>query len=525
VWAWHRGAAGFCKRQMRRTLCLSLAAHLVLMPALPAAQADDQPTIDLYVDENTGQVFTKPGPGRSRLGTFKRVDGPAEAPAVAPAAAPPVAPAAPVPAAPAPVAPAAPVPVPVEAVPAPAPAPVQAEAPAPEVQKAEVDQKAVADAVNKSLAQKWYERLSIRGYVQMRYTSLIDYDGEAEWFHPADRSVRDGAGLFIRRARLILSGDISDHVYVYLQPDFNALPADGDFSVQLRDAYADVSFDKAKEYRVRFGQSKVPFGWVNLQSSQNRIPLERPEAFNYAVEGERDVGIFFYWAPAEIRERFKYLVRSGLKGSGDYGVVGFGIYNGQGLNRLDVNNNFHLVGRLTYPFQLEGGQFIEPGIQGYIGRFEPRLAAIGDPPMTPTVENDGVIDRRLAASTVIYPQPFGLETEWVIGEGPELVNDDSIQSKFLWGGYVQGYYMYPFRWGIAYPFVRWQYYDGGRKFARDAPPVDLNEWDFGLEWAVLPELEFTAVYSFTPKRTNSNQYPYLEIEDGSRVGMQVQWNY
>lgn len=485
-----------------------LVTQLAVSPSPTEAQAEGPAAIELYVDEETGQVFTKPGRGRTRLGTFKRVDGPAEAP-TAPAAVP---------------APAGqpPAPVPVEAAPPkePAPAPVQAAAPAPEV-----DQKAVADAVNKSLAQKWYERLSIRGYVQMRYTSLIDNNGEGDWFAPADRSVRDGAGLFIRRARLILSGDISNHVYIYLQPDFNALPVEGDFSVQLRDAYADVSFDQKKEYRLRFGQSKVPFGWVNLQSSQNRIPLERPESFNTAVEGERDVGILFYYAPAEIRERFKYLVRSGLKGSGDYGVVGFGVYNGAGLNRLDVNNNFHLVGRVTYPFELANGQYIEPGIQGYFGRFEPRLAPIGDPPQTPTVQNDGVIDRRLAVSTVIYPQPFGLETEWVIGDGPELVDDESIESKFLWGGYVQGYYMYPFRWGTAYPFIRWQYYDGGRKFARDAPHVVLNEWDFGLEWAVLPELEFTAVYSFTPKRTNSNLYPYLEVQDGSRVGMQVQWNY
>ena len=33
------------------------------------------------------------------------------------------------------------------------------------------------------------------------------------------------------------------------------------------------------------------------------------------------------------------------------------------------------------------------------------------------------------------------------------------------------------------------------------------------------------MYTYTPYRTNTNSYPYDDIEDGSRLGMQVQWNY
>jgi outer membrane biosynthesis protein TonB len=513
----------------------AVAGLLVGLQLLTATAASAQ-TIDLYVDENTGQVFTKPGAGRSHLGTFKRVDQQEEKPAapveVAPARKP-APPAVPVEAKPKP--PAAPPAVPVQATqPVREPTtPVEVEVPEPEVQKAVVDeqvdreiqQEAINEAVNEALAKKWYERISLRGYVQTRYTALLANEGEADWFVPADRSVREGAGFFIRRARMIFSGNVTDHLYVYLQPDLNALPADGDFSVQLRDAYADISIDERKEFRFRVGQSKVPFGWVNMQSSQNRLPLERPEAINSAVEGERDVGIFFYWAPAEIRERFSYLVRSGLKGSGDYGVVALGVYNGQGLNRLDTNDNVYVVGRVTYPFELPSGQFFEPGIQGYIGRFVPRVEPIGDPPMDPTFFESGVVDQRLAVSAVYYPQPLGFETEWTIGEGPQLVDDTRIESKFLWGGYAQVYYQYVSPWGVVFPFVRWQYYDGGRKFARDAPNTDLDEWDFGVEWAILPELELTLDYAYTPKRTNTNVYPYLDIVDGSRLGMQVQFNY
>ena len=478
---------------------LLLLAALLGISSTALAQGGGA-TIELYVDESSGQVFTKPGPGRTRLGTFQRVDTPADAAGV-PSPAIEVAP----------VPPATPAPALVEAAP-PTPSP-------------EDDEKRWLATYQKVTSSKWFQKISLRGYVQLRYNALLDKEGDVAWFAPSDRSVADGAGLFIRRGRMIFSGDISDHVYIYIQPDLNALPASGDFSLQLRDLYADVAIDAKKEFRFRLGQSKVPYGWVNLQSSQNRIPLERPEALNSAVEGERDIGVFFYWAPERIRERFRYLVSSGLKGSGDYGVFGLGFYNGQGLNRLDLNNNFHVISRLTYPFELEGGQYIESGIAGYIGQFVPRTAAVGDPMVRPSAHAGGVRDQRLAFNTVVYPQPFGFETEWTIGEGPVWAADDFIDSRFLWGGYAQGDYRIDSDYGILFPFVRWQYYDGGRKFATNAPLARLSEWDFGVEWQVIPELELTTIYTYTPFRTNTRDYPYGEIKDGSRLGLQVQWNY
>jgi hypothetical protein len=65
--------------------------------------------------------------------------------------------------------------------------------------------------------------------------------------------------------------------------------------------------DKGNEFRVRIGQSQVPFGFENLQSSQNRIPLDRHDGMNSAVPNERETGAFFYYAPKEIRKRFSSL--------------------------------------------------------------------------------------------------------------------------------------------------------------------------------------------------------------------------
>ena len=70
---------------------------------------------------------------------------------------------------------------------------------------------------------------------------------------------------------------------------------------QLRDVYVDWFLDPERRLRLRFGQSKVPFGWENLQSSSNRLPLDRSDAINSGVPGERDVGVNVYYTPTMSR--------------------------------------------------------------------------------------------------------------------------------------------------------------------------------------------------------------------------------
>ena len=79
--------------------------------------------------------------------------------------------------------------------------------------------------------------------------------------------------------------------------------------------------------------------------------------------------------------------------------------------------------------------------------------------------------------------------------------------------------------GSLFPFVRWHYYDGGRKFARNAPPMTVNEMDLGLEFARWAELEFTMVYTRTFERTRTSLFPYTVAKNANRVGFQAQWNY
>jgi hypothetical protein len=241
------------------------------------------------------------------------------------------------------------------------------------------------------LSDKWYERIKVRGYIQNRFIGLIGDGDNPGVVQPNDPFVSDTQSLGIRRGRLVLSGDVTDHVYLYLQSDYMA-GVGGVNALQARDVYADVSLDPAREFRVRLGLSKVPYGFSNLQSSQNRYALERPDALNSAVEGERDIGAYFIWAPYEIRNRYKDLVKMGLRGSGDYGVLNMGVFNGQGINNADRNGDMHYIARLAYPFEFDNGRFLEVGASYYSGRYVPTTAAMGALP-APTVIGGGGVKR------------------------------------------------------------------------------------------------------------------------------------
>jgi hypothetical protein len=368
----------------------------------------------------------------------------------------------------------------------------------------------------------WYDRLSLRGYTQVRYNRLLETNQNLTCAQ-CDNSLGSGSGFFLRRARLVVSGDVHERVAVYLQTDFAAsASSDNMHFAQVRDVYADLALDAAKEYRFRFGVSKVPFGFENLQSSSNRLALDRADALNSAVPNERDLGVAFYWAPAEIRKRFQTLTNFTLKGSGDYGVVGIGVFNGQTLNKPELNDNRHLIARLTYPFELPSGQFIEASVQAYTGLF-----SIPTTQRTTGVQGGTVFrDERLAVSFVFYPQPFGFQLEGNTGHGPEYNGaTNSIERRSLQGGYSQLMYRIPgLREQNLTAYLRAQYYDGGKKTETDARHHLVREYELGAEWIMTPVFEWTAAYAYADRLTSDGVRRNSD-EHGRRLRLQVQFNY
>jgi uncharacterized protein YegP (UPF0339 family) len=366
---------------------------------------------------------------------------------------------------------------------------------------------------------KWFERISLRGYTQIRYNRLLETNPKLKC-EQCDRSWGENGGFFIRRGRLIFSGDVSDRLYIYVQPDF-ASNVSGTFqhSFQVRDAYFDLALDSKKEFRFRVGQSKVPYGFENMQSSQNRLALDRADAINSPVANERDLGVFFYWANAAIRERFAYLVRSGLKGSGDYGVLGVGVYNGQTANRVELNNNSHFVARLTYPLMLKNGQIIEASVQGYTGKYTIEKGSANKG--TQTLFDD----RRAAATLVVYPQPFGFQAEYNIGQGPEF-DPTTMQTRLqnLRGGYAQTMYRYKSTNHTLTPFVKYQYYHGGKKQELDARRYIVKDWEIGIEWQLRDYFELTTLYTISDRTFEDSANPNNH-QKGNLLRLQAQFNF
>ncbi|MEO6422241.1 MAG: porin [Candidatus Nitrotoga sp.] len=484
----HAVKPSFCNK-LRPTTLTGILLALLGSTAIPAQ------AIQLYVDTQTQQVFTAPGINRVKLSEFEEVN---------------------------------------EAVGKVPPEELKALETRLRQKKKKKELKAVEE-LTASLAPKnnWTDRISLRGYGQLRYNQLISGD-RANLASPADKFISDNQNFGIRRARIVLSGDISDHVYVYIQPEFNSGPDSGDSQggkLQIRDFYTDISFDDKKEFRIRAGVSKVPYGFEILQSSQNRLSMDRADPVNITSRDERDMGAIFYWAPAHIRDRFRDLVRSGLKGTGDYGVLGLGVYNGQGLNRVELNDNLHTVARLTYPFKFDNGQFFEAGISALTGKYVPKSSqiSVGGVNVTPTFDSKGLRDERVGVHAVLYPQPFGLQTEWNWGNSPQLTADRKrIATTSLNGGYIQAMYKLDNALGSWIPYIKWQKYDGSEKFSTNAPRSHLRETEVGVEWLPMPELELTLAYANMDRTNISTFVPSLNGYRQIKADMlraQLQWNF
>jgi hypothetical protein len=394
-----------------------------------------------------------------------------------------------------------------------------------------LEQAAVAKMAEGPKKATWYDTLKIDGYTQVRQTEQMNDAAKLIGGLPADRSVDNAQSIVIRRARFKITGDIG-RVSLYTQFDLAASVDSGtsrNFGMQTRDIYADIALDEDKEHRIRVGVSKVPYGWVNLQSSQNRLAIERPEALNSAVEGERDQGVYYMWADKASRALFKKHNAEGFKGSGDYAVFAAGFFGGTGLNKADNNGEVHSLIRFTYPWVTASGQMYEAGLGGYAGRFmvtPTAISGVGTPAAaTERQRTDGFKDRRASAHFIMFPQPWGIEAEWTTGEGPQL-NDARtfIDEGSLQGGYIQTSYRYQYGEASEFiPFVRWNYFDGARKFGTNAHKMVVNDLDLGFEWQWRPEVELSMMYSLTGERTNAAGTAI--IKDARRLAIQLQFNY
>jgi hypothetical protein len=379
----------------------------------------------------------------------------------------------------------------------------------------------------------WYEKLMLRGYAQMRVNEIVAGDATAPAGLSRLRSIGDNGisnanNFSFRRVRLILQGDLSDHVSLYLQPDFASAVSNQSVGErregfgQLRDAYVDIFPTDDHSLRLRLGQSKVPFGWENLQSSSARLALDRTDGINTAVPTERDLGAVLFYTPPQVQLIWNRLASDGQKLFGNYGAFGLALYNGQGTNRAEANNGLMFVAMGTWPFALDGlglpGQVLEVGGAILRNKVQPELRSGGLNPAA-------ITDNRVGVHAMLYPQPIGFQAEWNWGTGPEFDQaTQSIRAKPLTGGYVQA--MGRVRrspLGPFMPFARWQYYRGGFKAGLNAPRLETDELELGIEFQPAVPLEFTLSYGWARRREADERRSGQA--QGQLLRAQLQWNY
>jgi hypothetical protein len=417
-----------------------------------------------------------------------------------------------------------------------------------------LDQVIQADALERNHVHKgtvdgkptkhWWEKISIGGYTQVRYGVTLDEGSGAPPQLFGDRGIGSTEGFTMRRARLKIQGDVAPHLGIYLQPDFAITPpgsSDSTFFAQVRDWYGDIYVNENKVHRFRVGQSKIPYGLENMQSSQNRAPLDRSDPINSAVApNERDLGVFYYWTPEDKQELFHDLQNARYKGSGNFGILALGVFNGQGGSQLDFNNVPHTVARLTLPFEVGEKHVCEISVQGLCGNLvvqgsEIRPNGQGSATVPKGTKGNGgdggIFEKRLGTTFVWYPTNLGFQTEWNVGETPAL-NDAQTEviSRPLYGGYVMLMYaLETDKHGLFVPYTRWWQYQGGYSSQRNAPYGNSNEIATGIEWQSFKELEFTLEYSLVDRVNTSalNKEGSISYQnfDGSVLRMQCQFNY
>lgn len=386
---------------------------------------------------------------------------------------------------------------------------------------------AQTDSTRKEVAKpasekKWYDKISVKGYAQVRYNRLFETNPDLGC-EQCDKSWGDNSGLFIRRARITFSGYVTDRVFIYVQPDFaQAVSTNNQHFLQVRDYYVDLGLDKDNQFKLRFGQSKVPFGFDNEQSSSVRLALDRSDAINSGAPNERDLGAFFYYTPKHIKEIWNDVYKSNLKGSGDYGVFGIGVYNGQSANRQEQNNNLHTVVHVAYPFQIKN-QLFELGAHAYSGKFVVNADQMSAGTKINASKN--YADERVGVAAILYPKPFGIMAEYNVGRGPEFnTATDSIETKRLEGGYLTLCYKTSVKDQTLIPYTRAQYFKGGKKHEKDASSYDVKELEMGIEWLLNKGFEVTVAYVFSERRYEDFA-KQDNFQKGQLMRLQVQMNF
>jgi len=329
---------------------------------------------------------------------------------------------------------------------------------------------------------KWYDTMKVSGYVQGR------------WEYSPDAQPGDASNTFlVRRARTKFGANPDDRTEIEIQADW------GESSASIKDAWLQRDLTAAGDWRVRLGLQKVPFGFETPQSSSVRLPLERNWLARRTIAGERDTGLVLFYTTPEDHELFGYAKKREY-GTGDYGNIALGVFNGQGADEgLDLNSNKHFTVRLCKPFAIGGstasdgpGRYAEVGASYYGGRYYSDSLGVN------------VDDELVGVHAYVAPKPLGLQAEYY---------DGKTEGDDLRGWYGMALFR-PSDAGCL--FVRYDDYQGRRK-GKGADPYDRHRTSIGYAHELDANTRLTAEYDI--------QRNEAKARDEDLFGLQLMTRY
>lgn len=240
----------------------------------------------------------------------------------------------------------------------------------------------------------------VMGYIQYHFNQPIDTNNNGA----APSRFR------IQRARVTLKGKVNERVSYELDIDPRAPQHAG----LMRDAYVDVRLHP--HHKLRLGQHKVKFGYVNQRSSSSLYAVNRPKmAFDLSRGiNLRDIGATLM---GEVP----------MSGGGVHLEYDLSVVNGAGVNvRQDNNKAKNVSGRIGL-LNEQGGSKWQVGVSG----------AVGDMFRTSTnpIYNGGYFRdfKRVGTDFLLDRSRFAVNGEYAIGKQEEKARS---KSKTLAGYYL-----------------------------------------------------------------------------------------
>lgn len=239
----------------------------------------------------------------------------------------------------------------------------------------------------------------VKGYIQFHFNQPIDTNSNGA----APNRFR------VQRARVTFEGKVNERVSYEMDID----PRSPQVTGLMRDAYVDIKL--SAKHRLRAGQQKVKFGYINQRSSSSLYTVNRPEMADELSRGInlRDIGVSLLGEmPMRSATHFEYAVS---------------VVNGAGINaQQDNNKKKNVSGRIGLFNEDENGEW-QFGFS----------AAVGD--MFETSNNplyDGGYFRdfqRVGTDFLIERSRFAINGEYAVGKHEEKERDREET--------VHGYYL------------------------------------------------------------------------------------